>query len=416
MKILVISHLAFNNTNNVGKTLCCLFRDFSKEELAQLYFSPIQPNVDKCSSYYAIKDKDVLHSIIGSPAGHRNALDIKNTQALENNVYKRQVKKTKFNMLLRDLLWKIGRINYKDLYLWIDVIKPDVIFLAPGNSVFPYRISRKISKDKQLPVITFLMDDFYYGYRNTGLVSYIRNVWLRKAIRESIKESTTIYSVSQEMADLYSKAFKKQIDVLYTPVDFEIPELKVYQRKKNNLVFLYAGSLGLERWKVLCKIAESLNNHPGSKLVVYSSPTYKEPIRELSVYKSFEFGGFVDAKTLIEKINASDVVLHVESFNDEMIQRTLYSVSTKIPECLASGKVFLAIGNPIQAGINYLKKNEAAYVCTSLDDIEKSINEIHDPQFDYSKYLKNANRLMQTNHNAVATKKILTESINNIIS
>ena len=416
MKILVISHLAFNNTNNVGKTLCCIFRDFPKEELSQIFFNPTPPNIDMCRSYFAVTDKDIIHSLKGVSAGNRIIYDDSSSRNIDGNAYTGLIKKNTLSMLLRDFVWKLGRINYSELYSWIDDINPDVIFLAPGDSVFPYRIARKISKKKKLPVITFLMDDFYHGFRSRGVISFFRNVWLRKSISGTIKVSSAIYSVCQEMADEYSKMFKKQIDVLYTPVDYDVPEPNLYQRKSNNLVFLYAGNLGLERWKVLCKIAEALDNHLGSRLVVYSSPTYKEPIKELSAYKSFEFGGFVDANTLANRIKESDVVLHVESFNEEMIQRTLYSVSTKIPECLASGKVFLAIGSPLQAGIKYLMKNEAAYVCTSLDDIDKSINEIHDPQFDYSRYLTNAYKLMQANHNAVTTRKILSHKIQNLIS
>ena len=61
-KVLIISHNPLTTYESMGKTFSTLFASFSNDEICQLYIYPTIPNVDKCSSYYRITDKDVLRS------------------------------------------------------------------------------------------------------------------------------------------------------------------------------------------------------------------------------------------------------------------------------------------------------------------------------------------------------------------
>ena len=63
MKVLIISHNPLCTYNAMGKTLASLFSRFSREELCQLYIYPSYPDMDLCSSYFRVTDKEVLHSI-----------------------------------------------------------------------------------------------------------------------------------------------------------------------------------------------------------------------------------------------------------------------------------------------------------------------------------------------------------------
>ena len=62
MKIIIISHVPMSTKFNMGKTFISLFSSFQKSELCQLYIYPTIPDVDTCSSFYRITDKDVLKS------------------------------------------------------------------------------------------------------------------------------------------------------------------------------------------------------------------------------------------------------------------------------------------------------------------------------------------------------------------
>ncbi len=407
--ILLISHLAINDTNNVGKTLLNIFHAFKKEELCQLFFNPTPPNIDKCNSWYSITDIQILNSIFGAKAGSRIDIGENKTFTDKNSVHKKYAGKTSLKLLARDIIWKIARINYSKLYAWIQEIKPTIIFLAPGYSVFAYRIALKISKKYNIPIAVFLMDDFYHEVKNNSFYEKVRTLWLRHTIKQTLNKASKIYSVSETMAKEYASIFGKEIDVLYTPI--QVAE-NVYQPKiyKNNLRFLYAGSLGLGRYNILKHIGIVLNElYPRSSLSICCSSAYKEELIDLSSIPTIKYEGFVSSKVLSRLMSESDVVLHVESFEAAQALRTRYSVSTKIPECLNSGNFFLAVGPLGQSGLEYLEKNKAAIVCHSIEELDNAIQLLHNSSLDYSEYARNARELLQNNHSTNAIWKKLSK-------
>ena len=61
MKILIVSHNPFSRISNNGKTLESIFRNFKKEELAQLYFVEDKDvDLEYAGSYFKITDKELL--------------------------------------------------------------------------------------------------------------------------------------------------------------------------------------------------------------------------------------------------------------------------------------------------------------------------------------------------------------------
>ena len=63
-KVLLISHNPLTTYESMGKTFSTLLRSFARDEICQLYIYPTVPNVDTCSSFFRITDKDVLRSYV----------------------------------------------------------------------------------------------------------------------------------------------------------------------------------------------------------------------------------------------------------------------------------------------------------------------------------------------------------------
>lgn len=398
-RILLISHLAINDSNNVGKTLLNIFQEFKKENLFQLYFNSTPPNVNKCTFWYSITDYQVLHSMCGKKAGCEFSFE-ENYDDSKSTLYKKVSGKTTVRLLLRDIVWKLARIDYNSLYSWVQKCSPSVIFLAPGQSAFAYRIASKISQKYNIPIVTFLMDDFYNEKKSESFFEQCRIKWIRHSIKNCLKLSRKIYSVSETMANDYEVFCGKKIDVLYTPINIKKRQ-KPHTPDIHNLKFIYAGSIGLGRWEILRTIGQYLLEHyPKSQLTVYCSNDYNKELSNITQLPTVVYGGFVSSSQLDEIINDSDVLLHVESFDAKQTLRTRYSVSTKIPECMESGKYFLAVGPKGQAGLEYLKKHKAAIVCNSLDELFNAIETIHKENFDYSDYLRKSEELLKANHTA----------------
>lgn len=65
MKVLIISQPVLSKTNNMGKTLMGYFRDFSPDDISQLYLHEgIPENTDVCEKYYCFSDSDAMKSIL----------------------------------------------------------------------------------------------------------------------------------------------------------------------------------------------------------------------------------------------------------------------------------------------------------------------------------------------------------------
>ena len=68
-----------------------------------------------------------------------------------------------------------------------------------------------------------------------------------------------------------------------------------------------------------------------------------------------EYCGSLGKDELKLKLNEADVLVFVESFDEDQIEKTKYSLSTKVPEYLSVGKPIFAVG-PLEVGsMDYLR-------------------------------------------------------------
>ena len=116
MKILVISHNSFSQTYNNGKTLSAIFSKFKKEELCQLYFTPIgRPDFDRCEHYYRICDKDAILSIVNRGLCGTSNVD-EDYPSVSNN---RKVKVNNATRFIRTIVWQLSSWFTGGLKDWI---------------------------------------------------------------------------------------------------------------------------------------------------------------------------------------------------------------------------------------------------------------------------------------------------------
>ena len=395
-KVLLISHSGLNTSNNVGKTLSLLFGEFKREELSQLFFNRVFPDSDQCRTWYRISDMQMLKTILGKGrAGSEYRFSDREYDG-EGKFYQNSVGRSAVRLLLRDIVWSIGRIDLKSLQKWVKDADPDILFLAPGYSCFIYKIAMKISGMLNIPLVVFWMDDFYHEKpKKYHFIDKARKNSLHKVIRKTIRASSFNYVVSEEMAHCYKKEFGKAFEVLYTPY---VGEIKDAQESGNhNKVFLYAGGLRLGRNKILAELGKMVGEK-GGRLLVFSDAADPELTLPLKRTKGIIYGGFISQSELKKQIGRCDVIVHVESFDRDFLSQSRFSISTKIPECLASGKLILAVGPKEQASVNYLLRNKAAVVCCDKEELKSRITDIFSEEMDCHAYIKNAKSALCANH------------------
>lgn len=378
MKVLVISHNPVGTQFNMSKTLMSLLSSFNREELCQLYIYPALPDVDKCSSYFRITDKDVLRSYysFGLNCGEVKA-DTANHSMYENEkdekVYKNPKNKDDFRMILRDSMWKYSRWYTKKLEDWINREKPTSIFVAPGDAKFLYDIALKISKKHNLPIVTYICDDYYFVKKPKALITKLRVGFLKKKIEKLMKATSNLIVICEELKNEYSKKFSVKATTVMTGSEFVFTENP--QKKENPTVLSYFGNICCNRYTSLADIGRALdkiNDKEGTslKLNIYTAEKNPDIISTFSNIKSVSLCPFISGDAFKSAFLNSELLLHVEAFDEESMDLVKRSISTKISDSLASGIPFVAYGPSGIASIDYLLSEECAMVATSKDELE----------------------------------------------
>ena len=400
MKILVISHNPLCSYDSMGITLLSLLSGFKAEELCQLYIYPSIPNTKKCSSYYRITDKNVLKSFPSFDVkGERIEPDLSINSLFENSsdesIYRNPKNKNQIRMIMRDLMWKLSRWYNKDLKEWIKEQEPDCIFAAPGSAKFLYDIALKISKDYNIPIISYLCDEFYFSKNH--------NYLLKRKIEKYMASVSGVIAISDELTSLYSNYFKVPVTTIMTGASFPISN-KYYDNR--NKVVTYTGSVRCNRYHSLVKMGKVLGEI-GYTLRVYTAEKNEEILNELKAVSSISIYGFVSGTEYIRVLQESDFLLHVEAFDALSIEEVKNSISTKIADYLGSGVPLIAYGPDSISSIKYLIKNKCAFVITDktiIRDIMKTAENDDLRRQTVLKAINTANKYHNKNNNSDLVK------------
>lgn len=382
MKVLIISHNSLSPKHSIGKTLISLFSCFDKNELCQLYIHGSDP-LNIGTSFFRITDKDALKGIFTRKV---NGIIVSpQKDGFENTSTKSQKKyfaKNKANLaieLARDFTWKLSPWYNKKLKEWITEQKPTCIFVAIGSGKFLYKMAIKISKEFNLPIYTYICDDFYFMKKPKQFLAYHWKRSLDKSLKELLSNTTEIISICDDLSEVYGNEFKRKAKTIMTGTSYKIcTECKINQNVKN---INYFGKVTLNRWKSLldiAKILDKINNEQKSNLVLnlYCGEVEDYIKIEFNKVESCKLHGFISGDKFKNKFFDTDILIHVESFDSEYMERVKYSVSTKIADSLSSGIPLLAYGPENVASIKYLEKNDAACVVTSFSDLKDSVQNL----------------------------------------
>ena len=354
------------NDTNLGKTLQTLFSSCDPDGLAQLYFNIETPNIDACATYWQVTEYALIKSILGvisNKCGHRTYPDFSRKQP-EKMPDGLKRKARSFSMMLgREALWRLSHWKNKNFLFWADDFQPEHIFAILSDSGERADTVRWLANRYHCPVTLFVTDDYYHDETNSS-------VWLRKAFfrdkQKRIERMATqccdrVIGCSEVAAQEFGELFHVPYETIFTPSRKDLLALPLREQKSRTCVtFRYFGNLGLERWRSLKLLGETIrkiNVAAGKKrafLEVYSPFTDESITNELNIENGAAFMGFVSGDTFTELLASADVAVHVESFLPDMIRRTRLSISTKIADYLGAGKCILAIGPKEVASMQHI--------------------------------------------------------------
>lgn len=342
MKILIISHNSFSQTHNNGKTLSAVFSCFSKEELCQLYFTPIgSPDYNRCDHYYLMTNKDAAGSIIK----RWNCGDERKEEGNKAVTgHMRSIRHTSFKQLMRDTIWFMSSWYHGGLKKWLLKQKPDAVFFVGGDAIFSHRIAVMISKKLDIPLITYFTDDYIVNAPRGVYHSLLSSYYLK-----TVNHSKLLYAIGEEMAKVYSAFFKKQFFPIMNIVEIK-NDPKVFLLDGNNLTINYFGGVHLGRDREIARfgryvrqyLSDYLNKDVDINVYTFGqlSSDFEKEFKELHIHVHSGLTG----NDLYEAMLKTNIFLHVESILPQYKMLTSLSVSTKIPEYMSLNKPIIAYG------------------------------------------------------------------------
>lgn len=410
MKVLLISHTVLSKTGNMGKTLRGYLMDYTPDEVAQFYIhSEVPTDNSICRNYFRFTDIDAIKSIL--PIKGRGSILSKNEievgrastridEGVIGEVYQLGRKRTGLIYILRNTLWKLGHWKTRKLKEWLNGANPDVVLFASGDYAFMYDIARWVSAYLKKPLVVSCVDDYYLNNANAGTFwGDLYQKLFMQSVYDTMKKASCIFTICDTMQAEYAKLFNKRCHTLYTSAE----NIKLSLNKDATQIS-YIGNLDFDRYKQLIELGKVLHSL-GKHIDIYSAEKGSEVLSELERAPGIVFRGAVSSEEVLKVMGNSVAVIHTESFEPKIQEKIRFSVSTKIAESLMYGPCLIAYGPEGIASIDYLKENDAAYVITRPEDLEKGLKEILTNRDMREHIIKNARALAAKNHNAEVNPK-----------
>jgi len=354
----------------MGKTFCSLFSSFAPAELCQLYIYPTVPNERRCGSYYRVTDKEALLPWLKTGAPMERAGE---GQGLFENpadarVYRDRRNQSALRRLLRDVMWTVSGWYGTDLKAWLAEQKPTCIFAAPGGAKFLYNFALRIAADWQIPIVTYLCDEFYFVKKPVGILETLCLRLLRRKMESLMVRTAHLVTISPELEEVYRDRFLVPATVLMTGASIPMAaEANVPGRPTE---ISYFGNVRCNRYVSLADIGrelDAINREKGTnyRLKIYTAEQDFQILCVLKNYESIDLCGFLSGRDFTEALMGAQLLLHVEAFDPESMDMVKHSVSTKIADSLASGIPLLAYGPADIASMKHLLRNECAITATT---------------------------------------------------
>ena len=188
----------------------------------------------------------------------------------------------------------------------------------------------------QLNLIFYVMDD-WQGHHECHRLPY--SSLRRRLLREAIDRANTRFAVSREMAAHYEQTFGKTWLVAHNGVAKDFSASQSNSRPRQVLL---AGDVNVFRYDAVIAFAEALeryNQRHGSR-VEFSvmgevAEQHRAPLSRLSAVKFMTRRSHAEC---LAAMQAADLLYLPLAFGKRSARISLYSMPTKLPEYLASGK------------------------------------------------------------------------------
>lgn len=397
-RVLIINGQSINKENATGITMQSLFDTWPSEKLMELNMSP---NVDKTwQKRIKCICVDDCFPLCKMMIQKKNLIPSR-TAVSSHEPSKADLVMRRIRRIFINIADCSPMIISKNVITSVEEFNPDIIYTL-GASVAVMKLCVWFAKHCNVPIVLHVMDDwphFSQGYE--GISEAIYKKQLKEQLRKCYEHTYRALAISPQMANSYTK----ETGVSHIPLMNSIDVESMYSVRPSDsepYIFTYAGGLHLERWKALKDVAESIesaSNITGKKAIlrVYTVPDAIESIKQEFSKYYVEFHAYVPHDEIKHVYEVADALVHIEISNPLLQGYFRFSISTKIPEYLASNRPVLFYG-PSDIGLyEYLKENECSFLASNKVELLHQVINIITGVED-KKIITNALEVARENH------------------
>ena len=421
-RVLIVGRVAWTTSQS---TLSSIFQGYPPDKLAYICIETQEPDFSGCANHFQISEIALAKKLLkwNTKTGSRRLpqSSTKEVKSLEQKEASTMgwVRKHRSSMFLyiRELLWRLDGWKSREMKEFIEDFKPDVLFFVGDPLPLMNRLQRYVLKQTKLPAALFLMDDVW-AYN--GGFSWLRYM-LRREVKRLIPACKAHFAISEMMKREYDELFNINCTILtksIAPIKSVPKDLELH----HPIQMVYTGKLIYGRDKSLAKVAEALSeiNTDGeskAELHIYTQTEITPRLEKtLKIAGSSYLHKPVPYSEVAGILDASDIVMFVESLEDKQKHIARLSFSTKVTDYLTSGKCILAVGAADIAPIAYLSENKAAQICTSYEEIPTQVRDLIEHSEKIPVLAQNAYCLGQEKHREELMRGRLLKVMNEIES
>lgn len=410
-RVLIVNAQSIYKKNATGITLQSIWSEWDADCLLEIYSDPmVMDESNHKFKSYCISPNNVIRLARGRVAQSINSnIKATNTQQRSNNKIKSYLRQ--FAVCELDSL--AVKLDESTLEA-IRVFQPQAIYTL-GASVSILCLVNKLSVQLNIPVIMHFMDNWaeHIQWEDNPLLSLYKSS-LKKKMLACIKRCKLVVTISSSMAEAYHEKFQKETLVLMNTVD--ISRFKGLTSKDTGVIhFVYAGGLHLDRWKALREIALSIQQTNGKGILdIFTSKDNIELYRSGFETLPVAFYEAVPHERIDEVYQKADVLVHTEIESENLKGFFKYSISTKIPEYLATGKPILFYGPRDMKLFEYLLQNQVALTAGTKEELYECVKRLMSEE-NFTEMCENAQCLAEKNHCASKNQKELHDAIETVV-
>ena len=207
--------------------------------------------------------------------------------------------------------------------------------------VSPWILSAALALHKRHPklnLVFYVMDD-WQGHHECHQLPYTR--WRQRLLREAIGRANTRFAVSREMAAHYEQTFGKSWSVVHNGVPKVALTTETNRHKKPREVML-AGDVNVFRFDAVIAFAKAIERYNERRQQPIEFKVMGEVADQhrsaLSALKTTKLLSRRSHTECLAAMKAADLLYLPLAFCKRSARISLYSLPTKLPEYLASGK------------------------------------------------------------------------------